>query len=138
MFCRGTRTSLSIIQYFRVALIRVALVTLTALSCCVPVLQAQAAASKPAGAVETITGRAVASPHSTVKDKAKRAGKFKLKRQGEPWEVRIVSADGREQIYRGYRTRAAKRDARGSDRSSRGSGDPSSLRVMRLQLPASP
>ena len=42
--------------------------------------------------------------------KSKRAGKFKLKRRGEPWEVRIVTADGREQTYRGYRERGPRRD----------------------------
>ncbi len=89
-------------------------------------------------AVETITGRSAAPPQRSEKGKSKRAARFKLKRQGDPWEVRIVAADGREQIYKGYRERSARRDARSPGSGVHDSEERRNMRVMRLRLPASP
>ena len=132
-----------------------ALVTVAVFCCGFLILEAQAA-TKAKPAVETITGRAAAPPQRSEQGQSKRSTRFKVKRRGDPWEVRIVTADGREQVYRGYRERAAKRNARGSDNGVRvGEERPGmrvseerpgmrvgeerpGMRVMRLRLPAPP
>jgi hypothetical protein len=103
---------------------------------------ARASSQPPAAAVEMITGRSIASPAMPAKKTAaqsasKRAGKFKLKRLGEPWEVRVVTADGREQVFQGYRERAQKQSSRSGGNSSRAAGE-ARIRVMRLHVPRPP
>ncbi len=104
---------------------------------------ARASALAKSAAVETITGRSIASPaiptkKSVAQSASKRAGKLKLKRSGEPWEVRVVTADGREQVFQGYRERVPKQGPRTGGNSSRAAGEGRSLRVMRLHVPRPP
>ncbi len=88
--------------------------------------------------VQTITGRSAAVPKSNNKGESKLARKFKLKRQGEPWEVRIVTADGREQVYQGFRERTPRREARSSGRTSGATMEGRSPRTLRLHVARPP